>query len=255
METLLWDRDEVIFQIRRREEKKADNSYSGVLEDFPRLLFAGVHYFKNWGKAVTAAGINYTKIRRVEIWSKERIIKELRTLKRRKESLRYIECERNHLKILGAASYHFGSWRNALKSIGVDYRSLQRFARWNRKGVKREIRRLYRKEMDISYSGLKKARKIALVSAGSYYFGNWGKAVIASNLPYQEIRRKRVGCFAGTTPPLDNPVRNCTHFVSSANGRESVVASPALFTGLAHLTTSGGVEYQLRKQQVFLTEG
>ena len=51
------------------------------------------------------------------------------------------------------------------------------------------------KEVDVSYSGLKKERKIALVSAGSHYFGNWGKAVIAAGLPYQEIRKRKVGCF------------------------------------------------------------
>ena len=204
MEGLLWDRDEVIFQIRRRRENNLDISYTGVWEDFPRLLFAGVHYFKNWGRAVTTAGIDYTKVRRVEVWSRERIKKELKVLKKRKESLRYIDCERNHLKILGAASYHFGSWRKALEVIGIDYRSLQRFTNWNRTKVKKEIRRLYRKEVDVSYSGLKKERKIALVSAGTHYFGNWGKAIIAAGLPYQEIRKKRVGCFAkkGDSIPL-----------------------------------------------------
>jgi len=40
METLLWDRDEVLFQIRRRYQQNLDLSYSVVLEDFPKLLFA-----------------------------------------------------------------------------------------------------------------------------------------------------------------------------------------------------------------------
>ncbi len=35
----------------------------------------------------------------------------------------------------------------------------------------------------------------SLISAGCFYFGNWGKAIIASGLSYAKIRRKRVGCF------------------------------------------------------------
>ena len=195
METLLWDRDEVLFQIRRRYQENLDLSYSGVLEDSPRLLFAAVHYFKNWGIAVTSAGIDYNKVRRVETWSREKIKMQLRRLKRKGVSFRYNEFEKDYLKLLAAACYHFGSWKNALSAVGIDYQSLQRFTTWSRQKVKRRIRSLYQKEKDISYSALEKSGKIGLLSAGSYYFANWGKAVIASGLPYAKIRRKRVGCF------------------------------------------------------------
>ena len=193
METLLWDRDEVLFQIRRRYQENLDLSYSGVLEDSPRLLFAAVHYFKNWGIAVTSAGIDYNKVRRVETWSREKIKMQLRRLKRKGVSFRYNEFEKDYLKLLAAACYHFGSWKNALSAVGIDYQSLQRFTTWSRQKVKRRIRSLYQKEKDISYSALKKSGKIALLSAASHYFSNWGKAVLAAGLPYAEIRRKRVG--------------------------------------------------------------
>ena len=193
METLLWDRDEVLFQIRRRYQENLDLSYSGVLEDSPRLLFAAVHYFKNWGIAVTSAGIDYNKVRRVETWSREKIKMQLRRLKRKGVSFRYNEFEKDYLKLLAAACYHFGSWKNALSAVGIDYQSLQRFTTWSRQKVKRRIRSLYQKEKNISYSALKKSGKIALLSAASHYFSNWGKAVLAAGLPYAEIRRKRVG--------------------------------------------------------------
>ena len=193
METLLWDRDEVLFQIRRRYQENLDLSYSGVLEDSPRLLFAAVHYFKNWGVAITSAGIDYNKVRRVETWSREKIKRELKRLKRKGVSFRYNEFEKGYPKLLAAACYHLGSWQNAVGAVGIDYQSLQRFTTWNRQKVKRRIRSLYRKGKDISYSALEKNGKIALLSAGSYYFANWGKAVLAAGLPYAEIRRKRVG--------------------------------------------------------------
>ena len=195
METLLWDKDEVLFQIKRRYQQNLDLSCSGILDDFPRLLFAAVHYFKNWGIAVTAAGIDYNKVHRVETWSREKIKMQLRRLKRKRVSFCYNEFEKGYPKILHASCYHFGSWQNAVGAIGIDYQSLQRFTCWSRQKVKRRIRALYRKEKEISYSVLEKSGRIALLSAASHYFGNWGKAVLASGLPYANIRRKRVGCF------------------------------------------------------------
>ena len=129
-----WDREEAVKQIREFHSLGRDISYTGVLQECPRLLFAGVNYFKNWGVAVTSAGIDYSKVRRREVWSEEKI--------------------------------------------------------------KEKILSLYRKGLDLSYKVMGESG-YSLISAGCFYFGNWGKSIIASGLPYTKIRRKRVGCFAG----------------------------------------------------------
>ena len=74
---LFWDREEVIIRIRQLYRSNKDISYTGVLKKYPLLLFAAVHYFANWGKAVTAAGIDYQKVRREQVWSRKRIKEEL----------------------------------------------------------------------------------------------------------------------------------------------------------------------------------
>ncbi len=58
----IWDREEVVKQIREFHSLGRDISYTGVLQECPRLLFAGVNHFKNWGDAVTSAGIDYSKV-------------------------------------------------------------------------------------------------------------------------------------------------------------------------------------------------
>ena len=128
-----WDREEVIAQIKYRHRLSRNISYVGVLEEFPHLLFAAVYYFKNWRVAVTSAGMDYSKVKK-------------------------------------------------LKS-------------WNREKIKRKIVSLSRKGNDLSYQGMRESGYINLISAASFCFGNWGKAVLASDLPYADIRRKRVGCF------------------------------------------------------------
>lgn len=195
----LWDREEVIIRIKQLYRLNKDISYVGVLKRYPLLLFAAVHYFPNWGKAVTVSGIDYNRVRRQQVWSRKRIKEELMQYQKAKESLNYNDFARNHLKLVSAASYHFGSWGNAVRSIGINYQSLLGFTTWGREKIKRRIRSLYRKGEDISYSALEKKDGIALISAASHYFGNYGKAVIAGGLPYEEIRKKRVGCFSRQT--------------------------------------------------------
>ena len=191
----LWDREEVIAQIKYRHSRSQDISYVGVLEEFPHLLFAAVHYFKNWGVAVTSAGIDYSKVRREKVWSKKRIIRLLKRYRKKGESFRYNEFERKHPKLFHAACYHLGSWKNALSVIGIDYRKVKKFTDWNREKIKRKIKSLHRKGFDLSYGAMRRNGYTSLVTAGCFYFNNWGKAIIASGLPYADIRRKRVGCF------------------------------------------------------------
>jgi len=193
-----WDREEVIAQIEYRHRLGRNISYVGVLEEFPCLLFAAVYYFKNWGVAVTSAGIDYSKVRREKVWSKKRIIGVLKRYKKKKEDFRYNEFQRKHPKLFAASCYHFGSWKNTLSVIGMDYNKVKRFTNWNREKIKRKIVSLSRKGNDLSYQGMRELGYISLISAASFCFGNWGKAVLASGLPYAEIRRKRVGCFAKT---------------------------------------------------------
>ena len=64
---------------------------------------------------------------------------------------------------------------------------------WNREKIKRKIISLYRKDLDLSYSAMRRNGYTSLVAAGCFYYSNWGKAIVASDLPYVEIRRKRVG--------------------------------------------------------------
>ena len=204
----IWDREEVIAQIKYRHSCHKDISYVGVLEEFPHLLFAAVHYFKNWGIAVSSAGIDYRKVRREEVWSKKRIIRLLKRYKKKGEGFRYNEFERKHPKLFHASCYHFGSWKNALSVIGIDYSKIKKVKTWNREKIKRKIISLYRKDLDLSYSAMRRNGYTSLVAAGCFYYSNWGKAIVASDLPYVEIsplcflakarrgeRRKRVGCF------------------------------------------------------------
>ena len=77
-ESRMWDREEVKLRIKQLYRQGQDISYSAILDKHPHLLFAAVHYFPNWGQAVSLCGIDYKKVRRQRVWTRENIIKELK---------------------------------------------------------------------------------------------------------------------------------------------------------------------------------
>jgi len=105
----MWDSEEVKIRIKQLYRLGRDVSYSGILAEHPHLLFAAVHYFRNWGHAVTACGIDYKKIRRHQVWSREKVIKELKKHKEGTE-LSYNAFEKKYPKLFNAAQYYFGIW-------------------------------------------------------------------------------------------------------------------------------------------------
>jgi len=185
-----WDRDEVRERIKQMHRLEMDVSYAGVLESAPQLLFAAVHYYRNWAIAVTSAGIDYKSVRRQESWNRNRIKKLLKKHKDSGEGFGYIEFEKRRPKLFHAAVYHFGSWANALTAIGIDYNKVKRFTAWDRDKIKRKIRYLYKKQQDISYKVMKRSGRTNLLSAANYHFGGWGKAIDAWGIDYDRIRKK-----------------------------------------------------------------
>jgi len=189
-EVNVWDRDEVRERIKQMHRLGMDVSYAGVLESVPQLLFAAVHYYRNWAEAVVSAGIDYNSVRRQECWNRGNLVKMLRKCKDTGEGFGYNEFENRRPKLFHAAVYHFGSWANAVSAAGMDYSKVKKFTAWDRDKIKRKIRYLYKKQQDISYKVMRNKGYTNLISATNYHFGGWGKAVAACGIDYDRIRKK-----------------------------------------------------------------
>lgn len=77
------------------------------------LMSSARRHFGQWRRAVEAAGLE--PIRR--IWSRERIIDEIKQRHADGRSLR--SADRSNIPLVGAAGRHFGSWTAALQAAGV----------------------------------------------------------------------------------------------------------------------------------------
>lgn len=186
----MWDREEVRIRIKQLYRLGRDISYSGVLEDYPHLVFAAVHYFRNWSHAVTACGIDYKKVRRNQVWNKKKITQKLIKHQAKGEDLSYNKFQKSHPGLFHAAQYQFGSWESALSSIGIKKVRKSPGRTWSKKKVSSRIKELNRKGIDLSFRAMFKQGYGVVVSMGSFYCGSWRRAIEQAGLDYDKIKRR-----------------------------------------------------------------
>lgn len=129
------------------------------------------------------------------IWSKERIIAELKTLYKKKVDLSYNNLAKKHQALISAASYHFKSYRNAVEKAGINYEEVVRRPRWNKQRVIAIIKSAKKKGWDLNWSSVTKRRddlgKAAFAAIQGRLFGSWDRALTAAGLDADEISRYR----------------------------------------------------------------
>lgn len=132
-----WSRETVASEIRCLKNLGHGLRHSEVAGDHQTLVSAAIRYYGSWGMAVSAAGIDYGTIKResqaarcakVTKWSLERINQEIKELVESGECLAAATARSNHPALFSAtiSPRYYGSWRNALTSLGVDYDSVLR---------------------------------------------------------------------------------------------------------------------------------
>jgi hypothetical protein len=194
-ESRMWDRTEVKVRIKQLWRQGKDISYSAILDTHPHLLFAAVHYFPNWAHAVASCGIDYAKVRRQQVWSREKVIKQLRKYKSEGADLSYNAFEKKYSKLFHAAQYQFGSWKRALSFIDVDYKKIRKWPRrtWSKKEITSRIKALKNKGVDLSFRAMFKQGYGAVVSMAAFYYGSWRRAIEQAGLDYDKIKKRPGG--------------------------------------------------------------
>jgi len=126
----LWTPDEVLSRIQSLHQDGHSLSSGDVAEISPRLVSAGCRYFGSWGRAVEAAGIDYSsfvQLARREAyekrakWSKERIIERIRAMADKNEPLNTAMVSLKYADLYSAACSprYFNGWANAVKAAGI----------------------------------------------------------------------------------------------------------------------------------------
>ena len=114
-----WHARKVRAGIRRAlSQGRALNSGAARVHSH-KLYKAARAHFGSWGAAVEQAGVAYSSVRRIgpfEVWSKEKIRREIVALLAGGRSIPYRTLERRHSKLYAAARNYFGNWKSALRA-------------------------------------------------------------------------------------------------------------------------------------------
>ncbi len=170
-----WTRQMLIDAIQQHDRL---GTLPQVWKDDKVLFGAANKHFGGWQKALAAAG---RTPRRIEHWSKERIIAELR----------YWDGQSRHAvqlqdpSLFGAAIRFFGSVAQATEAAGVEL--LER--RWSRQRIIDAIQDGHVKGLPIAKAGF---GGVALATVAKKRFGNWREAVTAAGLAHKLPEPKAV---------------------------------------------------------------
>ncbi len=126
-------------------------------------------------------------------WNKDAIALEILRLYTAGQALSYGEVQKGNLRLLRAATRHFGSWKAAIEFAGLDYDRIRRYQVWTEERIVERIRQHHRAGRDLSWRHVSTTLDPSLAAAAirPHRFGSWERALEAAGLEYSEIRRHR----------------------------------------------------------------
>ena len=129
-------------------------------------------------------------------WNPERVIQ---AIKNRQDGLLKLNAQAVALedsRLIAAARRLFGSWNNALSAAGISPDSVRLKATrrprgtWSRTVIIEEIQRRAARKEQLNAHYMHQVDN-PLISAATYYFGSWAKALEASGLDPEVVRRNQ----------------------------------------------------------------
>ncbi|MCE9558014.1 MAG: hypothetical protein K8R88_03600, partial [Armatimonadetes bacterium] len=114
-----WTRSGIAFELKSLAADNQPLSSGAVQKEDPGLHAAALRYFGSYDKALQAAKINPTSVRQRQVWTKPRVVAELKKLGKKKKSLPDTAVRGKNPPLYGAAVRLFGTFAKARKAAGL----------------------------------------------------------------------------------------------------------------------------------------
>ena len=124
-------------------------------------------------------------------WSKELVVRTIQEQHSLGEKLNSNHVQLNDRNFYQAAVRHFGGWKNAIESAGLDYEQVRIKTRahpvWSREKIVRAIQRLVKAGAGINSNSVQ-LHHPRLYGAAIKYLESWQKAVESAGFDYSKVR-------------------------------------------------------------------
>lgn len=190
-----WSKQKIISRILELHKDGIDLSSRNMQKNYGSVFSAAFKYFGSWKNVITAAGLDYDKIAKLEFWSKQKIIEGIRELYKAGEPLNdsYVNKYHNPLRAAAVEKRYFGSWRNAVVATGLDYDEIRLDSDkevWSKQKIIDRIIELNQNGENLNSHHMKSNHSTLYWAAcRAKYFGSWENAIIAAGLDYEKIRK------------------------------------------------------------------
>jgi hypothetical protein len=246
-----WNIKTVGQELRRLHRQKKPLHHAAIERENPALVLAAYRYFGSYGSAVTAAGLDYDRIRvrSMPSWDKTRVVRRLQELEQSQTGLWKRSVRRVDPYLDRAADRCFGSYQKAVRASGVSSELLTpppyRF--WSPQRIVDELKTTYQKNPRLlKPARLTGTRQRKLLRACRRRFGSYRSALDAAGISYQEV----------VTPPVMNAqeiVNNLTQLFEKGrdlrysqlrlSNRRLLDSSRRVFGSYENAMRSAGLDY------------
>lgn len=185
-----WSEEKIIQEIQDLHKGGNDLASRTIWFRKPKLWIAAKGYFGNWKNAITEAGLDYQKIRKVKAWSAEQIIQEIQNLTKSGEKVNSGAIKKEHPDLYIAGRRKFGSWEKAVVAAGIKYESVRKVNKWSKDKVIGEIQKLQKENKNLNIGNAKRSYR-QLLHAALYYFDTWEKALNEAGINYEQVRKNK----------------------------------------------------------------
>jgi len=185
------NREDVIREIVERDVQNLALSEQFVQRDAAALYNAACEHFGTWDTALKYAGVSLRRVAIEDEFSRERTMQKIRYLCYSGYDLSANHNARRDWRLHAAACQHFGSWRAALRAIGVNLNHIRpRKARLHdRAEIIEELRALHEAGFEMTWGRVCLENR-GLAIAAKTAFHNWRRALTAAGLAPEECVTK-----------------------------------------------------------------
>ncbi|MCC7084086.1 MAG: hypothetical protein IT427_03655 [Pirellulales bacterium] len=194
----VWSREYMIDYLIYKQEHDEDLSPWTIYREESAVHANIKKYFGSYRAGVEAAGIDYAKIRVIELteaWTPEKVLERIRRLHRKKPLRSTTDIRLRDSRLYDSCHRYFGGPVAALEAAGIPYIQLKnrRSRKWTHGTILRTIRTLHVGGASLEPRSLTRhldGQADELLAVAEQRFGSWKQAVRAAGIKPQKRKQR-----------------------------------------------------------------